>query len=230
MKCTLLITTQNRTDLLRNSLRFFDLNPKARVPDQIIVVDDGGTDDCRILCATTRLPIDYIYNNNPGETNCCLARNIGLRHAKHEHIITSEPEVVFMTNVIGQLLFAHKRHPDWILQSDVCYHGIDPEFALPPRLVPGWPYVNLWSRRVLNEIGGWDEALPEAWGWDDIDLLERLKWIGFDHRPVPGVTVHHQWHPSRICPAVENEAYVRNKNLSTDLVANRNIDWGTVLR
>ena len=41
-----------------------------------------------------------------------------------------------------------------------------------------------------------------------------------------GVKIHHQWHASRICPAVANEAYVRSKVMPRDLVANQGQDWG----
>lgn len=227
MDVTLLITTFQRSHLLARSL---DRLAELTLPDEIIVVDDGGDDHCEEVCASFEpLPIRYVWNNNPGWDNCCLARNIGVRMASYDEIITSEPEGWFVTDIIAQLKQARLEHPDEILSAEKCYHAPDESATLnleACNLVPAWPYINMWRKPWLVELGGWDEAIPEDWAWDDCDLYERMLRTGHSQFFVPGLSLHHQWHPSRICPAVANEAYVRGKEFPRDLVANQGYEWG----
>lgn len=232
---SMLITTNGRADLLRRSLvRLVELT----VPDQIVLVDDGTPDDsvraAAEWCLSFRpkpLPVTYVRNENPGMTNCCHARNVGLRECLHAEVITTEPELWFVTDVVAQLAEARAARPGDVLAASKCYHA--PDEACTMNLdacddVPAWPYVNAWRRSWLEEVGGWDEDLPGPWGWDDIDLLGRVKHNGHPQRMVPGVEVHHQWHKSRIEPAVENEAHARAKIFPRDLVANAGRQRGRI--
>lgn len=229
MSVTLLITTFQRSHLLERSL---DRLAELTLPDEIIVVDDGGDDGCEEVCHTfglEHMPVRYVWNNSPGWDNCCLARNIGLKMATCDEIITSEPEGWFVTDIVAQFKTARQQHPDDVLSAACCYHAPDDSCTLNLErcnMVPAWPYVNMSRRQWLLDVGGWDERLPEDWGWDDIDLWGRLERVGHPRRNVYEVTIHHQWHPSRICPAVANETYVRGKEYPRDLVANQGREWG----
>lgn len=235
---SMVITTNGRADLLRTTLlRLAQLTP----PDEIILVDDGTPDDsvhrvakemCRLV--PLPLPIKYVYNNNPGMTNCCHARNVALKMAAYDEILTTEPECWYVTDVVAQLLDARAEHPDDILSAYRCYHAPDITATLNLDVcdtVPAWPYLNLWRKEWLLDVGGWDEQLPGPWGWDDSDLYNRLLYSeqSIAQHFVLGVTVHHQWHPSRIEPAAANEAHVRAKEFPRDLVANVGRRWGRLL-
>lgn len=80
MTTTLLITTFNRGGLLQNSLERLT---QLALPDEVLVVDDGGADNTEEVCASfnDRLPIRYVYHNNPGQTICSFARNVGVKLA-----------------------------------------------------------------------------------------------------------------------------------------------------
>ena len=168
---TLLITTFQRSHLLARSL---DRLAELTLPDEIIVVDDGGDDGCEQVCAAFEpMPIRYVWNNNPGMDNCCLARNIGLRMASCENVLTSEPEVWFVSDVVAQMREARLEHPNLVLQAGWCAHAPNEAATLnfdECDMVPSWPYINLFRREWLFEVGGWDEAIPEDWAWDDSDL------------------------------------------------------------
>ena len=78
MKTTLLITMFNRAHLLRNSLERLT---HLTIPDEIIVLQDGGTDETPEVCASfaDKLPIKYVYNHDPKPAICSMGRNIGLK-------------------------------------------------------------------------------------------------------------------------------------------------------
>lgn len=231
MSVSMIITTHNRTHLLVRSFERMSMG-KLTLPDEIIVVDDGGTDNCKRTCDLIDflLPIKYIRTENPGETNCCHARNVGLRNASSDLILTCEPEVMFITDVIPQLVAAHEEFPNeflhgWCAHEDTLQDNTGPSGSSTLR---EFPYLNLYEKHWLEMVGGWDEEMPGPWAWDDLDLFGRLRFIGHTDRLIDDVLYRHQWHPSRIEPAVENEAYARAKEFPRDLVANKGMAWGTI--
>ena len=222
MGISLIITTYNRSILLARSLKRIAQLTK---PDEIIVVDDGGDDGCREMCRLTidrtHLPIRYEWIDHRGETTPCRARNIALDLVSHEQIVVSEPELLFSSDVIGQMRRLRMEYRDDVLHEKECLHQpyIDSHVD-ELNTVPGF-YVNAYMKQWLVDIGGWDENFPGSWAWDDLDLFNRLEYSGHKRRPFEQIRVLHQWHPSRIEPAVENEAYIRAKEFPRDLVANR---------
>src|ERR1700752_1912965 len=120
----LLYTVCDRTDLLRRSLeRLEQLTP----PDEVLVVDDGGTDpallelcmeyDRRLLC-----PVRSLYTHNPGASQGSPARNVGIKAPDAEYVITSEPEMIFQTDVVQQLLMDTYSHPVEFGSAGVILH------------------------------------------------------------------------------------------------------------
>ncbi len=121
MKSTLLITTFNRSHLLNKSLERLT---RLTLPDDILIVDDGSIDNTfeTVENFKNRLPIRYIYNHNPKLSICSFARNIGLKNIDSDIIITSEPEIFFVTDVVKQMLEQHQQKEKNIITSGVVYH------------------------------------------------------------------------------------------------------------
>lgn len=122
MSNCVLITTFNRGELLRNSLnRLTNLTP----PEELIIVDDGSSDNTRVICEEfkTKLPLKYIYNNSLKHSICSMARNIGVKNTKCETIITSEPELLWITDMIPTINELKKEHPREIISASIIYHA-----------------------------------------------------------------------------------------------------------
>lgn len=104
-KTSLIIPVFNRNQQLRKSLlRMLLLTP----PDELVIVDDGSSDGVietarEIKAKKPDLSIVYLYHNNPTWDSCSIPKNIGLRAASSELLIYSEPEVLFISDVIGQM-------------------------------------------------------------------------------------------------------------------------------
>lgn len=252
MDLTLLITTYNRGGLLRNSLeRLCHLT----LPEEIIVVDDGGGDDTEAVCQSFegRLPpIRYLYNDNPGPTICSLARNIGVRHASHDWIVTAEPELIFLTDVLAQFRALHPENANEVISAGKVYFAQEANDHVtlselqtagdyqPPVGVQeaiGWvaPYTALWKKSWLEEVHGWDEAFPGAWGWDDIDLLTRLRINHHGQYIALDVQAVHQYHGLGGDAGFVNENYWKTKSFHDggedrgdhdDVIANKGVEWG----
>lgn len=145
MKTAVLITTYNRGQLLAHSL---DRMCYLTKPDEILVVDDGSTDNTHAIVSEflDRLPIKYIYNHNPEWSICSYARNIGVKNTDADLIITTEPELIWVTDVVPLILEERKKYPNEILSASIIYHGQpassynpgfanDPETALKSEIV-----------------------------------------------------------------------------------------------
>lgn len=282
MKTTLLITTFNRGHLLRNSL---DRLTQLTIPDEVLIVDDGSSDNTEGICQeyVSKLPIKYIYNHNPNWSICSMARNIGVKNAIGDIIITSEPELLFITDIVKQMLEDHERHPNEVISAGVVYHAqvntpflagimVDAKAALKDAIVEDYEiqprsyrtdgfvktfnhqatFTALYEKKWLEEVGGWDEEFPGAYGFDDIELCTRLRINGINQHVCPDMEVMHQWHP-HLPPHIQgtmvaaNDAYFASKNLnlveqeildkktlgtykSIDprLIANKGKEWGII--
>jgi len=124
MKTCLLITTYKRPTQLNNSLeRICNLT----IPDEVLIIDDGSQDNTEQIVKSFegRLPIRYIYNNNPEHSICSFARNIGVKNTDADIIITSEPELIFVTDIVKQMLEDRLQYPNEVISAGVVYHAQD---------------------------------------------------------------------------------------------------------
>ncbi len=263
---TMLITTYNRASQLSYSLERLT---QVTMPDELIVVDDGSDDNTEEVCDSfkDRLPIQYIYNHQPYWAICSLARNIGFRHAKHDLVITSEPEMFFITDVLKQLvdIYEERGHLDVYKErgshDEVVSAGkilFGKEGYVAPRMnaegtgldgdyVPSEgfteavgfvaPFVGLYPKHKVIEAGGWDEEFPGPWGWDDIDLLTRMRIMSCGQYIATEVIALHQDHGPKHRGDIDcvNEKYMQSKGFNGNerldhplLVANQNHEWGKI--
>ena len=265
MKTGLLITTFNRADLLGTSLARL---ARLTLPDEIVLVDDGGTDETpeifRYFVESTGIKGHYIYHDNPEHSICSFARNVGLKRMEADIVITSEPELIFLSDVIADFTSMIDRSKFNVISAGIVYHQgrlawlenivehgdskrldtVDYESTMPGwemryMCTRGWvaPYTAAYRRKWLMEIGGWDESFPGSWGWDDIDLITRLRINGHPQLIANHVEVLHQWHgapPEQGASGKVNEAHFYGKSFHstpaeedmTDVVANRGVEWG----
>lgn len=262
MGVTLLISTYNRAEQLRRSLeRLVELTP----PDEVLVVDDGSTDNTEEVCRrhmdefgapAGSLPIRYIYNHNPDWSICSFARNIGVKEAANDWIVTSEPELFWITDLVPQVLGRAEEIPDKVVSAGTIYfgrEGYEPTMDVEGLTIAGdytpasgvqeaigWvaPFAALWHRDWLTAVGGWDEGFPGPWGWDDIDLLTRLRINGIGQEIALDVKCLHQAHgpQHRGDQDFKNEKYFFGKGFNgnerpdhPELIANQGREWGLIV-
>ena len=235
MTVSMIIAVRDRGWLLHQTLqRLGELTP----PDEIIVVDDGSvTRTVHGACenAPSHLNVKYLFNNRPpldakGHSPC-QPRNVALLAASGDEILTTEPELLFMTDVVAQLLWARESEPDGVLHESWAYHEPRAGCSLEQcDRVPGF-YAHLIKREWLMEVGGYDEAMPGSWGYDDVQTYGRLEYNGHSRIGIEGVHVRHMWHESRIdnVPADLNQAYCEAQEMPRDLIANKGVEWGRLL-
>ncbi len=218
MKSTLLITTYNRAHLLKNSLeRLTNLT----LPDEVLIVDDGSVDNTKEIVESfkDRLPVKYIYNNNPAWSICSMARNIGIKNSIGDVIITSEPELIFVTDIVKQMLEDNEKYPKQVISAGVIYHGqqastynpgfaADPVSALKNEIVEDYqteprPYHPSGYCKTKNMQATFTALYEKKWlmavgGWDE-EFPGAWGWDDIDlctRLRINGINQH-------ICPEME---------------------------
>ncbi len=246
--CLMITIWKDRAHLLRKSFaRLCELT----LPTEILIINDGGdAQNTEQLLQVIRdfehvLPIRYIYTYNPGLTMCSHARNVGIRNTECEYIISTEPEVAFVTDVIKQLYDYSQQYPDSCINTG-CIYRIERPLEMTDGMIQnpddydlykrtGWTgnAVCLYRKQWLLDINGWDEEFPRPYMGDDVDINERLQLSGHNLLTMDDIVVIHQYHPkedfgSNIDPNME---YLRNKDVEHNrllIKANQNHQWGTI--
>lgn len=159
-------------------------------PDfEVIVVDDGSTDDTREVVSGYSDPrIRYLYQENRG---LAAARNTGLRAARGEFVAFLDADDLFLPNKLELQTRYFSNHKaaglvagGWkYIDADGKWIGEYWPWPHPPELnVYGWlencfvnPVSVLVRKQYVEQAGGFDENLKQVEDWD---LWLRLAYAG----------------------------------------------------
>ena len=181
MYISAVIPTFNRADSLERAL--CSVIEQTEAVDEIIVVDDGSTDDsaCRMAA---RFP--QIRLRRQPRLGVSAARNRGVAVAQSEWIALLDSDDCWHPNKIARIRQAHREHPDYRLyHSDEIWirHGVRVNPMRKHRKHGGWifhqclplcaisPSTAVIHKSTFNTLGGFDESLPAC---EDYDLWLRL--------------------------------------------------------
>jgi glycosyltransferase involved in cell wall biosynthesis len=158
------------------------------VPSEIVVVDDGSTDDTADRLRSYGEKIRYVYQQNAGVS---AARNRGIRAANGEFIAFLDSDDVWHPRKLEWQLGVLREQPDLVLLATDLFdwpaaaypelHGLVPDSLtlIPWSQVAFRTYITTSSAIIrsaaLARVGGFDEELRCA---EDRDLWMRLGEVG----------------------------------------------------
>ena len=181
---------------------------KQTFPDyEVIVVDDGSTDDTRSKLENYRLKIRYIYQENQGSA---AARNTGISLAKGELVAFLDADDYWLMpeKLEEQVAYFDQQASLGLINTG--WRVVDQEGNQIQTVQP-WheaPELNLetWLRRKcvrtsammirrkwLELVGGFDEELRQS---HDVDLVLRLALAGCQSNWLKKETVGYRQHDS----------------------------------
>jgi GT2 family glycosyltransferase len=208
----------NRRELLINTLKSIE---RSEFKDyEIIVVDDGSTERIDDL----PVKVIRLEPENKWYHNSCIPFNIGFKEAKGDVIIIQNPECLHVhdvlsyvdkticdDNYISMSCYSYNEGMTKYLMGSMYpdYDSfLDMFNKLPQQSVlnyVGWynhasyrpvyyHFCSAITRKNLRILGGFDERYANGTGYEDDDLVDRVKRLGLK-MIIPDVTVIHQWHP-----------------------------------
>lgn len=108
MKISVVIPTYNRSDYLLQTIT--SILAQTQSVDEIIVIDDGSTDDTAdAIKKLNNSIIHYVYQDNTGQN---IARDNGVKIAKNNWIALCDSDDLWEPNHIDNILQCHKLHQD----------------------------------------------------------------------------------------------------------------------
>lgn len=114
-KIAIIIGTYNRGDLLKRSLQVYD----KKMGLDIVVIDDGSTDDTMNICEQARSKIHYInLGEKTGWRDSASFLNAGIRFALYElqsdFIFITHPEIIVGKTTIENAVAAATDQETWV--------------------------------------------------------------------------------------------------------------------
>lgn len=182
---------------------------QSLTPSEIIVVDDGSTDDTGSIVNKYDGKVKYIYQANAGAG---AARNQGVREARGEWVAFLDSDDFWDENHLELLLKHVQGLPEavlaysgkrWVDREGHEILGVDKQTTFPS----GWSFSEMFAgnhisttsvvvvkRSSFNEVGGFDERLRIS---QDYDLWLRIAAVA-PICGVPAYTLNYRRHDSNL--------------------------------
>jgi GT2 family glycosyltransferase len=222
-RISIVVPCHNRAAYLDVFLRSLTWSAVPPTEFEVIVVDDGGADHVDMVADVWRtrgLDVRVLHLRRGGAPrNNAVARNAGIREARHPIVLQTDPDIVFVSDVLRQVreclvpgafcscsgYYPLTREATLALafgaDGPSTYAGAylaradgRPNQVLSPDGVGGLHGAFACAKADVERVGGYDESF-EYWGWEDRELLVTLERDACLHRRyMPEAVVVHLWH------------------------------------
>ncbi len=178
---SVIIPTYNRAQKVLRAVRSV-LN-QTFLDFELIVVDDGSTDDTAGVLSRYKEKIHYLYQPNKGPSS---ARNLGVMESSGEYLAFLDSDDYWLPQKLAtQIQFFHTHPQALICQTDEQWYRrgkrVNPKkihmkpsghmFEASLKLCLISPSAVMMKRWLFEQAGGFDEALPAC---EDYDLWLRI--------------------------------------------------------
>ena len=180
MDISVVIPTYNRYELLKRAIA--SLYEQTTPPQEIIVVDDGSTDNTKAIVKDFP-EIIYIYQENRGVS---VARNAGIQKAKNEWIAFLDSDDEWHSKKLQKQIDFHRKNSDILMSyTDEVWIRNGKKVKIPKKyrkigedaFVENLSYCNIapssvmLHKKLLDRVGLFDEDLEVC---EDYDLWLRI--------------------------------------------------------
>jgi len=215
MNVSIVIPTYNRKPILKKCLSALEnqkLNNNIE-NYEIVVIDDGSTDGTSLWIKNNSefLPHVVLYEQEHGGPS--LGRNLGVIKSKYEIIIFIDSDLVVLDDFI--ICHVNKLISFWKKNNKKCFtYGSvintsnfkDPQSEKFKLLDTSFAYFATGNVAIAKElilsVGLFDTSFS-LYGWEDLELGERLKNVGTKLIKCPEAVGFH-WHPPFDCDQIQS--------------------------
>jgi len=244
------VSAFNRAKLLELCLKSLLLTEAPRSEWEIVVIDDGSTDETPGFLAEWWVEQAKIKPAAAGEPHSChyfrrrlnvghgnnvgLARNCGLQKSKGEYVAFVDGDCIFCSDAISRTIAWAKTDKKSFLTSGHWYRVVRTTQWMLDGLrglqssVPFGPWFAI-RREALVEIGGFDERFV-TYGAEDEDIVTRLVRLKYQPMRDSEIIAVHLWHmmgSNRINEEQRQRQIEWTRN-DPSVVRNENVEWGAL--
>lgn len=204
---SVVVPTYNRLPILRQCLAALEAQELSTAPGvegyEVIVVDDGSTDETVAALHQAAAPHLRLLQQDHG--GAAMARNLGVKAARGNVIVFIDSDLVVVKSFLAAHACALQRH--WRRHGNrLCFtygavintSNFAQPTAEPHKLTDlSWAYFATGNvaidRQLLLRSGLFDPRFCQ-YGWEDLELGERLRQLGVVLVRCPEAIGYH-WHP-----------------------------------
>lgn len=202
MKVSVFICTYNRGNLIDGTLNAI-INRQTKLPDEIVVVNGGGINDCHATIEKWQRQFPALREIKTKNVNLATSRNVGLPQCIGDIIIQTDDDAEPFPDWIERLIEEHEKHPEAgviggnvidasgdsllfkIADATTFTHFNGSEY-IETRTVPG---VNSsYKREVIQKVGEYDTTMFRG---EDVDYNWRCIKAGYKVLAFPDIKVFH---------------------------------------
>ncbi len=215
MNVSIVIPTYNRKPILEKCLKALE-NQKLNKNVgnyEIIVVDDGSTDGTSSWIKNNREILPHVVLYEQEHAGPALGRNLGVIKSKYEIIIFIDSDLIVLEDFIIRhidklLIYWSKNNKKCFTYGSVIntsnfhnpqsekYKLLDTSFAY---FATGNVAI---SKELILSVGLFDTSFS-LYGWEDLELGERLQKVGTKLIKCPKAVGFH-WHPPFNCEQIQS--------------------------
>lgn len=207
----------------------------------VLILNDGSHEDLSDLAKYN--VVFFTLEHNHKERNGCMARNYVIQRVKSRLLMSKDPEVILHSDdcfaeVIqiknqvyraGRALELMELDAQKIIKNpdlDVSQLPIRREYRVHAGCYEGFHFNYTAPVELLRKIGGYDERFVQSYGWEDVELFERLQMHTDVQRELK-TTAMHIWHPrhAKFLKSVRDNAQIYSE-MKGQGIANAGHAWG----
>ena len=213
MNVSIVIPTYNRKSILIKCLHALENQKLNRLIDsyEIIIVDDGSTDGTTEWIKENQINLPHVVLYEQEHGGPALGRNLGVLKSTGDVIIFIDSDLVVVDNFI--IHHVNKLNKYWIKKNKKCFtygsvintsnfqNPLSEDSKITDISFAYFATGNVAiSKELLLDVGLFDTSFS-LYGWEDLELGERLKKIGVKLIKCPDAKGFH-WHPAFNCDQI----------------------------
>lgn len=164
---------------------------QSLAPSEVIVVDDGSTDDTRSYIASTYPSINLLHQENAGPS---AARNLALRHTTGDFVVYLDDDDEWEPNKIERQVAFLNQHPEFgftgcgMIYIDEHSQEVSRELPTPwgchyPESILGNgflpPSTLMFRKSLLEKVGDWNTHLRMGEDFELCFRCTKVAQVGF---------------------------------------------------